>query len=124
MRSTLSKYKIKSIAFIKISPNHVPYYAYMIVEGPRGGEYIVDEFNTELILKTHYNVNIMPYLTTNVMRRIGNELDIIKYIPLIHDLDSYILRYSPNHLCRRQGIAMAKNIGNKLDLAVSYIQIQ
>lgn len=45
-------YKIEKIVLTKLFKNHVPYLAYIIVRGPRGGMYIIDDFNTEQILKT------------------------------------------------------------------------
>lgn len=48
-------FKIKRVYAGQKSSRHIPYYKYMIVEGPRGGKYLVDLYNLGLLMKAQYD---------------------------------------------------------------------
>lgn len=44
-------YRIVKAYYIKLNKNHIPYFYASLVEGPNGGKYILDEFNSEMLVK-------------------------------------------------------------------------
>ena len=43
-------YIITEVHVARQSKNHIPYFIYIIIEGPRGGKYLLDLFNIEMII--------------------------------------------------------------------------
>jgi hypothetical protein len=59
------KYSLCSIAVCKKNSAHLPYIAYGIVEGPRGGQILIDYYNLEKIFKSnrfYSDMSIEPLL--------------------------------------------------------------
>lgn len=44
-------YKIIKFIYCKLSANHIPYFICSYIQGPKGGVYVLDEFNTEYLFK-------------------------------------------------------------------------
>jgi len=109
------KYTVKKIVFIKLSAQHIPYYAYMIVAGPKGGIYVVDEFNTEVILK-----RIMPNTgerTSIIMHELARRYNKLEYRSDINNVDAFIKGIKKcNRLYRRQGIELAIKMSKSLTM--------
>ena len=46
----VQSYKISKVVAVKLSPCHIPYFGYAIIEGPKGGKALIDLFNLEQLL--------------------------------------------------------------------------
>ena len=46
----LNTYTISQVVAVRETPNHIPYIAYAIISGPRGGRLLVDYYNLERII--------------------------------------------------------------------------
>lgn len=115
MQNTSKDYIIKNIVFNRLSCYHIPYFVYMTVIGPHGGEYTVDEFNTEIILKEHFRVTMLPDITSKIMAQIGSHLDNVQFINYEGNIEE-LLKLQKNLLIRVSGIDKAKIIGQHLRL--------
>ena len=89
-------YKVREIVYTKLFDTHLPFLAYTIIEGPRGGKYLVDVFNTELIFKG---------ATGNVY--MGHPGKIIR----AHAIEREIGRYTNKTLMDDDLKLLAKNMG-------------
>lgn len=59
-------YTIKELVYVKSSAVHIPYFGYMIIEGPKGGLYCLDEFNSQILIRDYCDKkNIYPSLWIN-----------------------------------------------------------
>lgn len=44
-------YKFIKFVYCKLSANHIPYFVCSYIQGPKGGMYVLDEFNTEYLFR-------------------------------------------------------------------------
>lgn len=117
-------YKITDIIFIKLNAEHMPYMLGIIVEGPNGGKYILDEFCTErAVYKCVDNsmAALMPfnYRISTLLRQYARDkkINIIVFNERI-GLATIKTEYGLSGvLYRKSGLESAKRIGkNLLDL--------
>ena len=110
-------YKIEEVVFIKIHANHVPYYLGMIVSGPKGGKYYLDEYCTEILLASRFNWTTQPNRTSILMAEIGSALNNIKTYKG-EDIFYAKLKSMGNitKLIRIHGKMKAKELGKKINI--------
>lgn len=92
------QYKITEIHFARKSVNHIPYFTYMLIEGPRGGKYLLDMFNIECIIRQQAKIGALPRIDLR-LNRYARENNILS-------LDTGDDSYTDTDLMR-----IAKNIG-------------
>lgn len=69
-------YKIVKVVAAAQSPRHIPYLVYVIVAGPKGGKYLLDLFNIEMIIRNKITSKIDAFysiesILLSYARRIG-----------------------------------------------------
>lgn len=109
-------YEIKKIFFVRNFKSHIPYYIGMEIIGPHGGRYVVDEFNTEIILKRHYNTPVLEERTSNIMAKIGREKNNIYFVQWSGSSDEFINQSDGIKLIRKKGIEKAEIIGKNINI--------
>lgn len=87
----LGGYKINRVLFNKLSDVHIPYYIGMILIGPKGCKYLVDEFNTDQMFKQSANVAMAPDRISNIMMTIGRHTGTLEYVCIENFNDNVFL---------------------------------
>lgn len=116
-------YKINKVIFNKLHSNHVPYLLGILVEGPRGGKYFLDCFNTETLLKTYFGMGYSNFVTNLVQDAIDRSKYKIEkeYITIKYDTEKEMLaairrKYKAVILSRLDGKETTLKISKKFSL--------
>lgn len=111
----MAEYKFVEFGYCQLSVKHVPYFIYSIVEGPRGGQYILDEFNTEVLMKGLVELdNIL--MVAQVKNKFINQLTkdtivrTIYYNITTDNIKRLAAENNQRFLERKSGLAITKKI--------------
>lgn len=101
-------YRIEKLIYVKISDNHIPYIKGLVVRGPKGGKYCLDEFNIGILALHIYNMNSGQ--TTLAVNRLLREIGDRKLpVEFISNPDTSIRRFG-TPLYRKSGMEYTKKI--------------
>ena len=110
-------YEISKIVLVKLHETHIPYFGYMEVTGPKGGKYIVDEFNTHKICNIATDKRTTSLNEVVIMTRLGRAENIIEFTN-VQINDTTIKKVAKEKkavlLQRLEGIKYANVIGKGL----------
>lgn len=116
----MAKYTFKEFGYCQLSVNHIPYLVYSIVEGPRGGQYMLDEFNTEVLLKhlvNTINPTIVAFQKHKVIKNMTKNA-IVKTIYSSYSNDTLKMLAAQNNqkfLHRQEGIPVIEKMTKAFD---------
>lgn len=109
-------YRIEKCVAVQLSPIHIPYFGYMVVKGPKGGTYVLDEFSSGLLIKRICSNIIVP--NGNTLLSLGRAMNNLEYIKnpindktirkVAKELDACLLQ-------RLECVSKTKLIAYKLD---------
>lgn len=111
----MAEYKFVEFGYCQLSVNHVPYFMYSIVEGPRGGQYMLDEFNTEALMKGLIeldNIPVVAQVKNKFIRQLSKDA-IVRTIYSNITTDNIKRLAAENNqrfLERKSGLAITKKI--------------
>lgn len=93
-------YKIKDVIYLRNEKlaNHIPYFFALIVEGPRQCRYLIDVFNTEILLRKALKVGVLPNRTDIIIHNMARDLHINETTLNIRELninESVFLKREP-----------------------------
>lgn len=82
-------YKIKDAIYLRNEKlaNHIPYFFALIVEGPRQCKYLIDAFNTEILLRKALKVGMLPNRAEVILHNMARDLHINETTINIGDLN-------------------------------------
>lgn len=110
----MSGYVIERVIMVKRFETHVPYYLGMLVSGPKGGLYYLDEFCTEMALKERFGPNRLTYRTRDIMEHLGMRMGNILVLNEADMIDDILKGLGVTKLIRLKGKEKAKTIGKSL----------
>lgn len=82
-------YKIKDAIYLRNEKlaNHIPYFFALIVEGPRQCKYLIDVFNTEILLRKALKVGMLANRAEAIIHSMARDLHINEITLNIGDLN-------------------------------------
>ena len=101
-------YRIEKLIYVKISDDHIPYIKGLVVSGPKGGKYCLDEFNIGVLALHMYNMNKgqTPLAVNKLLREVGDRKLPVEFIS---NPDTSIRRFG-TPLYRKSGMECTKKI--------------
>lgn len=113
-------YKIQQIIIVRLSNSHIPYFKGLLIVGPRGGKYLLDEFNSEKLIKTVLKdkmelLKTFDFRIPNMLMSFG--LHIKKLIVMNEDvlINTLAKKYNAKALIRQDGLETVKKISDQLE---------
>lgn len=94
-------YKVEKLIYVKVSDNHIPYIKGLVVSGPKGGRYCLDEFNIGILARYIYNMNRSkdPLAVNKLLREMADRKIPVEFIS------------NPNTSIRRFGTPLYRKSG-------------
>jgi len=112
-------FKIVEISEIAKTDNHIPYLGYVLIKGPRGGTYLLDLYNMELLLKVRYRNQIMTNIERNILSY-GRRNGLIKRYDVFDTSDKALTTYArqigAHPVIRNHGRESFNTLRYKLDI--------
>ena len=112
-------YKLDRLVMVKLSSTHIPYFGYIIVVGPRGGKYLLDQFNTEVMTRCAVGDMITKISYCGAIHRYMIRENRVHYTDICiadGNIGEFAKKESATLLKRKGGIKQAMVIGRGLDM--------
>ena len=112
-------YKLEKLVMVKLSSEHIPYFGYIIVVGPRGGKYLLDQFNTEVMTRCAVGDMITKISYCGAIHRHMIRENRVHYTDICiadGNIGEFAKKESATLLKRKSGIKQAMVIGRGLDM--------
>jgi len=112
-------YRLEKLVMVKLSSTHIPYFGYIIVVGPRGGKYLLDQFNTEVMTRRAVGGIITKISYCGAIHRYMIRENRAHYTDICIDdgtIGEFAKKESATLLKRKSGIKQAMVIGRGLDM--------
>lgn len=112
-------YRLDKLVMVKLSSTHIPYFGYIIVVGPRGGKYLLDQFNTEVMTRYAVGDIITEISYCGAIHRHMIRENRAHYTDICIDdgnIGEFAKKESATLLKRKSGIKQAMVIGRGLDM--------
>lgn len=88
----------------------------MVVRGPKGGRYYLDEYNTEIAIGKADDWNLLCESTSSIMYNVGKTLGNIEFVRNEEPIEEFISKNKIVKLIRLEGREKATRIKNNLDI--------
>ena len=112
-------YRLDKLVMVKLSSTHIPYFGYIIVVGPRGGKYLLDQFNAEVMTRRAVGDIITKISYCGAIHRYMIRENRAHYTDICIDdgtIGEFAKKESATLLKRKSGIKQAMVIGRGLDM--------
>lgn len=116
----MGKYKFIQFGYYQLSAEHIPFLVYSIVQGPRGGNYLLDEFNTDKLLQ-YIAIGVHPAIISssknNIIRGMGKD-SIVRIVYEEYtekDLALLAKESRAKYLSRKDGLKVTRNIASLIE---------
>lgn len=112
-------YRLDKLVMVKLSSTHIPYFGYIIVVGPRGGKYLLDQLNTEVMTRYAVGDIITEISYCGAIHRHMIRENRAYYTDICIDdgnIGEFAKKESATLLKRKNGIKQAMVIGRGLDM--------
>jgi len=112
-------YRLDKLVMVKLSSTHIPYFGYIIVVGPRGGKYLLDQFNAEVMTRRAVGDIITEISYCGAIHRYMIRENRAHYTDICIDdgtIGEFAKKESATLLKRKSGIKQAMVIGRGLDM--------
>lgn len=114
-------YRLDKLVMVKFNKAHIGYFGYLIIVGPRGGRYLLDQFNTEVMFKRAIANIITQISACGAIYRYMAVNNKIQHLTVsINDgsinINGFAKEEGATLLKGKGGMEQARSIGRQLDI--------